>query len=161
MRVLLKGINTYGYVGGNPISATDPLGLWSITVGYFPGVGGQVTVCQNPNGSGFATFQFGFGIGGGFSFDPGGKQPGYRPCQCASWTGSYGLYAESGVQLGLPKFGVKAEAGRTVNSCSGDAYGGVSGKAAIKDGFGVKASTSAGGQISFGGGGSATGGCTC
>ena len=75
---LAGGINTYGYVGGNPLSNVDPLGLWSITFGAYAGPGAQVTFGQS-NGQGFMTGRVGFGAGGGFSFNPGGGIPGETP----------------------------------------------------------------------------------
>jgi hypothetical protein len=70
--------NIYGYVGGNPLSSIDPLGLWSVTFGGYWGVGGQVTF-GNDGGNGFMTGRFGFGIGGGISYNPNGGIPGPTP----------------------------------------------------------------------------------
>jgi hypothetical protein len=148
-------------VSGNPISGIDPDGLASITVGLFPGAGGQITVGQNPNGSGFMSLQFGFGIGGGFSFNPAGTSPGYQACQCGSWTAGYGLYAEAGVQAGPAKLAIEGNIGRNENSCGSTPYGDVKPKGSFKDGIGMKGSASFGGQLTLAGGGSAVGGCTC
>jgi hypothetical protein len=42
-------INSYAYVGGNPVSNTDPLGLWSVTFEGYNGVGGGITIGRDPN----------------------------------------------------------------------------------------------------------------
>jgi RHS repeat-associated protein len=63
---LQGGLNTYGYVGGNPISKIDPLGLYESTV--------QAWCRQNP----VACVQLGFdaGIsGGGASLMSGSERP--------------------------------------------------------------------------------------
>jgi hypothetical protein len=74
-------IKIYAYVGGNPMSNIDPLGLWSITIGGYFGVGGEVTVGSD-DGHGFVTTRVGFGIGGGVDIDPDGGIPGGKPTGC-------------------------------------------------------------------------------
>ena len=61
---LAGGLNKFIYAEGNPLMFTDPLGLWSVTVGGYAGVGGQMTF-GNDGGNGFMTARFGFGLGGG------------------------------------------------------------------------------------------------
>lgn len=158
---LAGGLSRYSYVEGNPMNGIDPLGLWSFTIGFFPGTGGQLTIGRNPNGSGFMSGQFGFGIGGGFSFNAAGTSPGYQACQCGAWTLGYGLFGEAGVQGGPAKLAVEGKFGRNVNSCGSTSYGGISGKSTFKDGIALKGSMAAGGQLTIAGGGSAPRECTC
>jgi hypothetical protein len=147
---------------GNPISNVDPEGLWSVTVGLFPGVGGQITVGQNPNGSGFASVQFGWGIGGGFTVNPMGKQPGYKDCQGNSFGLGAGVYAQASASAGPTSFSAGLNLGRNFRSTGSEVYGGLTGPGGFKDvAAGFKASASAGGQLTVFGGGSATGSCTC
>ena len=142
------------------MSNVDPMGLWSVEAGGFLGGGGTVTVGQNPNGSGFVSVKVGFGLGGGWSIDPAGKQAGYMPCQCASWTGAVGNFAEAGVHAGPAQLGVSIDVGASKNSCKKSEFVDVGPKAEIS-GIGMKWIAAAGVKASFAGGGSAKGGCSC
>ncbi len=63
------GWSRFGYVEGNPLSFTDPLGLWSVGFELYGGIGGGVNfTCSD--GKIEITSRLGTGIGGGFGFDP-------------------------------------------------------------------------------------------
>ena len=158
------GLNTYLYVNGNPMSQGDPNGLKSFTVGLFSGLGAQMTFGQNPNGSGFMSFQFGMGVGGGLSYDPLGKQPGYADCQGASWGVGTGFYAQASFRGGPVGASLSTKLGRNFRSTGSEGYQtpptpGASLKYPSLSG--LAASVSAGGQVTLFGGGSAKGSCTC
>ena len=65
----------YAYVGGNPVSLRDPLGLWSITAAVYIGPGVEITIGSDA-GRAFLTGRVGIGIGVGVGFDLNGKIPG-------------------------------------------------------------------------------------
>jgi RHS repeat-associated protein len=69
------GPNFYAYVGNAPINRIDPSGLWSVSISWYWGFGGTLTV-GNSNGSNFVNVNAGVGIGAGVSFAPGGGFPG-------------------------------------------------------------------------------------
>ncbi|MDP9351424.1 MAG: hypothetical protein M3P51_07790, partial [Chloroflexota bacterium] len=64
--------NLYAYVGNNPVSLRDPLGLWCIGGSAYAGAGGGALVCHNDEGTSVC-FEVGFGLGG--SLDANGDGP--------------------------------------------------------------------------------------
>jgi hypothetical protein len=72
------------------------------------------------------------------------------------------VYAQASFRAGPASANAGANLGRNANSCSNEAYGGLTKNATLKDAAtGINASVSGGGQLTLSGGGSAQGGCTC
>lgn len=67
---LKGGINVYAYVGDNPVSSTDPLGLWQIALGVGAGRGFEFIIGNN-GGTGLFNGQWTIGayagVGRGFA----------------------------------------------------------------------------------------------
>ena len=147
--------NLYPYVFGDPVSIVDPLGLWSISISAFAGPGGSFTFGQNPNGSGFVSLQFGFGLGGGVKYDPFGQQQGYSSSQGTAWGLGLGLYAQGDFNAGYVYAGGLTNVGRNFTACGSDPYAtGPTWRAGFRGAIsGINASAHAGGQVTVFGGG--------
>ena len=108
---LAGGINTYAYADNAPTIYTDPLGLWSIGIEGYAGLGGGVMFGRDPaTGQAFLNIRFGYGIGGGFDYDPFAKRPGSDVCDKGSGEG-FGVFGKAGGRAGPVKGGLGFNAG--------------------------------------------------
>jgi RHS repeat-associated protein len=106
------GINLYGYVGNNPVNATDSLGLWQVTVTVDVGIGVYISFGKNAgqwNGS--AKGGVGFGLSGSIDVnDSGARKAGLCPITAAG-------------TIGAGIFGAGGEAGQTPDGMYSSASG--------------------------------------
>ncbi|MFA5162853.1 MAG: RHS repeat-associated core domain-containing protein [Elusimicrobiales bacterium] len=104
--------NLYAYVGNRPYKYIDPYGLWSISIGGYAGLGGEISFGRNPNGAGFISGRLGYGIGGGLSYEPHGTSPGYDGLDnsCHSKIG-LGLFWWGGAGIGPVSYSYSVNAG--------------------------------------------------
>ena len=66
--------NLYTYVGGDPVSHHDPLGLWCVGGSYYQGVGGGAQVCHTDEGLAVCV-EAGIGFGWAVGLDNQNKLP--------------------------------------------------------------------------------------
>jgi len=107
-----SGTRCYAYADGNPISEIDPLGLWSINLNVYVGVGTEITF-GSVNGRAFLTTRLGLGVGFGAAYDPKGKIPG--PDVSESCKGGVVLAATAKGELRSGPFALGAEFGAARN----------------------------------------------
>jgi RHS repeat-associated protein len=94
---LRGGLNVFGYVNGDPVNSVDINGLFVLSANlYLGGLGGGISIGQNPNGSWFFAINVGAGFGGGLTFNADATSPGYDICLKAG----VGVSAGVGVALG-------------------------------------------------------------
>ncbi|MCK6428955.1 MAG: RHS repeat-associated core domain-containing protein, partial [Burkholderiaceae bacterium] len=109
---LAGGLNLYVYGEGNPLRNADPLGLWSIQLGGYGGLGGEFSFGYEPStGRSFLCFRVGYGIGGGLGFDPLGGRPGGDTATHSGSGMSAGAFAEAGGQAAIVTAKLAAQAG--------------------------------------------------
>lgn len=79
---LAGGLNSYTYVGNNPVNFIDPYGLWLLSIEGYYGVGGGASISYN-NGTLEVLGKVGVGLGAGVGLDPNGK-PSKHALDCGS-----------------------------------------------------------------------------
>jgi RHS repeat-associated protein len=151
---LAGGISPYAYVEGNPLSNSDPFALWSISIAGYAPWGGGIVFGRDPNsGGGFFAIRGGYGIGGGFKWDPRGGRPGSRAQECE--TGGWGIGGFGDVQFneGPVQASLQSNAGINFFNQIGRAPNPYRqlfvATFSIGDSWGIKAEAAAGGELTF------------
>lgn len=105
------GWNRFGYVGGNPLSFSDPLGLWELSIEFYRGIGGGISFGRDPEtGQGFMSCKWGVGLGGGASYDPLAGRPGGAKAAPGLGGATLGISATVGGSLGIAGAGISGQA---------------------------------------------------
>ncbi|KRT69834.1 MAG: YD repeat-containing protein [candidate division NC10 bacterium CSP1-5] len=160
---LPQTLNKYPYVLNDPHNAQDPLGLASVTIKAFLGVGVAITFGMDKNGN-FIQVLGGVGLGAGVAFNPFGKfavQPEDFDCELPVGTtlGLIGFSGQASASLGPFSAGVARVDGLGVAKAPGTVRPKVTSiektgptvSISPKESFGLGASISAGVVVGFGG----------
>lgn len=140
-------LNLYAYSKDSPTIYSDRLGLWSSTLGGYAGIGGELTF-GNDNGTGFITIRFGFGFGGGVSYDPNGEIPGPIPNNRCKGGVVLSASGQAGFTAGPLNAEIEGGAARNYSNEESALYGGPS--YSFSPSFdGLSGAASLGGQVTF------------
>ncbi|EKE76807.1 rhs family protein, partial [Idiomarina xiamenensis] len=155
------GINTYGYVGGNPINRIDPLGLASLKVDLYVGLGGGFTIGYNSKTNNwFYGGRLGIGFGAGANLDLIDRGPESLPRRTSPYADncstlsanesglSIGGYGNIGASLGPFSISYGAQGGRFFDG-TGNSYSLSPGLSPSFNAIGAKGGLSFGGAIGF------------
>ncbi|WP_418120625.1 RHS repeat-associated core domain-containing protein [Variovorax sp. 350MFTsu5.1] len=105
------GWNRFGYVDANPLSFSDPLGLWEVSIEFYRGLGGGISFGRDPNtGQGFLSCKWGVGLGGGVAYDPLAGRPGGTKAAPGPGGATLGISATAGGTLGIAGAGISGQA---------------------------------------------------
>ena len=100
--ILFAGGETslYGYTGNDPINFLDPVGLWTITIQGFAGVGGRVMFGQDNNtGKWFYGGGLGIGLGGSFNINPDANRPGAEQTASCGPSTTVGTFIDASINI--------------------------------------------------------------
>jgi hypothetical protein len=81
---------------------------WSLSLEGYWFAGGGVVVGRNPDGRYFLTGKYGYGFGGGFSYDPHGTSPGYKT---PGVIGGGGVWGGTGANFSIFSLGTSLDIG--------------------------------------------------
>ena len=144
----LYSFNRYAYANNNPLKYIDPTGLWSITAGGYMGVGGQIIFGQD-DGNGFLTVRFGFGKGGGASYNVTGGIPGPTPNDRTQGGVVLSLSAKANFSAGPLQAYLEGGDARNYSNEESSFYGTGQGLSFRNTFTGIDASGSVGGQFTI------------
>mgnify|MGYP006952617544 CR=1 FL=1 len=107
--------STYQYAYSNPLSYTDPMGLFTVNLNAYAGTGGGISVSY-ANGTLEVVVRLGVGYGGGISYEPRGTpSPHAKACGSGYIARTTGTTA---AEIGVGPFSMM---GRSFTGASGNA----------------------------------------